>query len=119
MSLTITSTINCYSYAIADYLILEVISKDDGDWITLDDIPKTIKLSFMEDELQLGGIVHFDSSGVPPALRKAEKSVKAIGHYTAFCLKNGRWYQFDRTCKTRKGLHRVSPQLVLYTYCTL
>ena len=73
----------------------------------------------MEDEFQLGGIVHFDSSGVPPALRKAEKSVEAIGHYTACCLRNGRWYQFDRTCKTRKGLHRVSPQLVLYTYCTL
>ncbi|XP_048514045.1 uncharacterized protein LOC125501694 [Athalia rosae] len=80
-------------------------------------IPKSIRLSFMESEFDLRGIVHF----TPPkgAVMTRSPQSTAIGHYTAFCRRrDGSWWEYDDCKKAGQKVSEetiVNLQLVIFT----
>lgn len=96
-------------------MIFEVMVGDDDRKIKLKQIPEKLKLSFMVEEYHLRGIIHFDEPRMLRNVASVSGFNDPIGHYTAFCLRNHKWVQFDKKLKSRSANYSVSPQLVMYS----
>lgn len=98
------------------YLIFEIYGNNEELLnVKLDDIPKTIKLSFTKEEHTLVGIINYKL----PLKYTRTSNEKDIGHYTAICYrKNKKWIQYD-DCKESEiklnDKYTACPHIIIYS----
>lgn len=96
--------------------IIETISRDGKDnFIKLEQLPKTVKLSFMKQEHHLVGIINFH----PPAVQRRNSDINEIGHFVGIARRrNGAWVEYNdrkRSETRRSHEYLVLPHVLIYS----
>lgn len=89
--------------------------ESENDKIQLKNIPTSIQLSMMKEKFLLRGVIGFDAPTVEMNKMHGVQAPDVIGHYKAYCLRNGQWAEFDHKRTNRYEDFVVSPHLILYT----